>query len=126
MSQLNLTTADKEEILSTYQAQKLSAATASTYTAYWNTWTQMHNAFYNVEEVPVLPLTKQNIAAVASLFKLRGYSSFPNYLSCAKNRHIDSMGLHGIEWGSELQREYEQSIRSVTRGCGPPRQRQSA
>ena len=70
-------------------------------------------------DAPVYPLTADKIAMVAAAFKACGYRSFANYLSRAKEHHIQLYQT----WGPEMVIEARRAVRSVTRGIGPVAQR---
>eukprot|EP00971_Amphidinium_carterae_P181235 3595236-Amphidinium_carterae.1 len=55
---------------------------------------------------------------VAALFKAAGYRAWPNYLSVAKQAHIDAGG----SWSESLDQLARACTRSVLRGLGPARQ----
>ena len=81
------------------------------------TWESMHHAWHG-REVPVFPLTPDKILAVASIMQLRGYRSFPNYMSKAKEHHVALSGY----WSDSLSLTARKATRSVQRGIGPSRQ----
>ena len=82
------------------------------------TWDAMHRRMHS-DHIPAYPLTAEKIARVAAAFKACGYRSFANYLSKAKEHHIEMFQV----WGPELALEARRSTRSVTRGIGPVAQR---
>jgi hypothetical protein len=67
---------------------------------------------------PPFPLTAEKIARVAT-FKACGYRSFSNYISKAKEHHIELYQ----EWGPDLALESRRPFRSATRGIGLVSQR---
>lgn len=83
------------------------------------TWESMHHRMMG-HGIPVYPLTVDKITQVAAAFKICGYRSFSNYLSKAKERHVQMYG----EWPADLALEAKRATRSVTRGIGPVCQRQ--
>ena len=78
----------------------------------------------NPVDIPVLPLTVEKIANVSSLFRKCGYSSVALYLSQAKAMHIESFDDHKVPWHDGLAKEFNEAIRSCTRGLGAARQSQ--
>lgn len=82
------------------------------------TWESMRRRMHG-GDTAYYPLTPSKIARVAAAFKACGYRSFANYLSRAKEMHVQLGG----EWGMELQFEARRAVRSVTRGIGPVQQR---
>ena len=83
----------------------------------WKTWQRFHVLWHPVG-VPVLPLDRSKVAAVASLFKAGGYRSFSNYLCRAKDEHL----RRGFDWPCSLDRACRLAVRSACRGLGPARQ----
>ena len=82
------------------------------------TWDSIHRRMHG-DSTPTYPLTASKISKVAAAFKACGYRSFSNYLSKAKEHHIEMFQ----EWGPELALEARRATRSVTRGIGPVAQR---
>ena len=80
------------------------------------TWVAFHKEWFG-KEVPVFPLTPGKLAAVGAMFKQGGYRSFPNYLSRAKDAHIQA-----FEWTDQLVQASRKIQRSVLRGLGEGRQ----
>ena len=81
-----------------------------------NTWSFYHKRWYGETE-PVLPLTSDKIFAIAAQFKAQGYRSYQNYIDTMCDIHKEQHS-----WTEDLQRARERSLRSVTRGIGPPKQ----
>ena len=81
------------------------------------TWEAVHGSWFGEDSAP-WPLTPAKIRAIAAVFKKRGYRSFANYASKAKERHISLTG----EWPALLAQEMKMAKRSVGRGLGPSRQ----
>lgn len=77
------------------------------------TWEIMRKRMHD-PGTPTYPLTPEKIARVAAAFKSCGYRSFSNYMSKAKERHIDMVGA----WGVDLNMDARRSCRSVTGGIG--------
>ena len=82
------------------------------------TWEAMHRRMHS-DGQPCFPLTAAKITKVAAAFKACGYRSFANYMSKAKEHHIQLYQ----EWGPDLALEARRAGRSVTRGIGPVTQR---
>lgn len=80
------------------------------------TWIQFHIEWFG-KEVPVFPLTPGKLAAMGAMFKKGGYRSFPNYISRAKEEHVQ---WH--EWTDQLAQASRKIQRSVPRGLGEGRQ----
>ena len=85
--------------------------------ACWNSWSRFHKSWFG-DVVPVLPLTTHKIMAVASMFRAGGYRSFDNYLSAARQAHIEDGG----EFNDMLKLSAKRASRAVNRGIGPPKQ----
>ena len=66
----------------------------------------------------MLPLLPICIHTVGALLKVGGYRSTGNYLSAAKEQHIDM----GATWDPSLELAAKRFHRSTLRGIGPPRQ----
>ena len=64
----------------------------------------------------IIPVAPEHIAFVGAAMKMRGYRSFSNYISWAKEAHIAA----GHTWTPRHELEAAQGTRSVTRGQGPP------
>ena len=103
-----------EELIRDYTSVSAQGPTASVL----KTWEVMHYRMHE-RDIPVYPLTAEKIARVAAAFKSCGYRSFANYLTRAKEQHIQMFQ----EWGPDLVLEGRRSVRSVTRGIGPVAQR---
>ena len=103
-----------DELVRDYTSISAQGPTASVL----KTWELMHYRMHD-SQVPVYPLTADKIARVAAAFKACGYRSFANYLTRAKEQHIQMFQ----EWGPDLVLEGRRSVRSVTRGIGPVAQR---
>ena len=92
-------------------------------TSQWNfkTWSQIHIAwwaFESSEQVDVLPITSGKIAAVGASLKAAGYRSASNYMTAAKDRHLEL----GYNWSEVLDRAAKLFNASCSRGMGPARQ----
>jgi hypothetical protein len=92
------------------------------------TWQKFHEEWYGeVDEetgeivcmVPVLPLTRDKMLAVSSMFKAGRYKSFANYLARMKDAHQEI-----CEWTSMLDRVRKRCERSVLRGLGGPKRKE--
>ena len=81
----------------------------------WTTWKRFHKNWLGEE--PVLPLTPHSIAVVISQLKEGKYRSVGDYMSTAKNKHLES-----YEWTSRLARAHTVNVRSALRGIGPAKQ----
>ena len=82
------------------------------------TWQPVHASWFGADGEPAFPLTVEKLRAVGAVFKSKGYRSFPNYMSKAKQHHIRLTG----SWPVLLEQESRQVKRSVRRGLGPSRQ----
>jgi hypothetical protein len=85
--------------------------------SYWRTWSLYHGRWFGDDD-PVLPMTHASIIAVAAQMKHYGYRSYPNYLSAARERHVNA----GHDWTGELDRIRLKCVASTQRGIGPARQ----
>lgn len=82
------------------------------------TWQSVHESWFGADAGPAFPLTGEKLRAAGAVFKARGYRSFPNYLTKAKQHHIRITG----SWPILLDQEAREVKRSVRRGLGPSRQ----
>ena len=80
-------------------------------------WVEFHSLWFG-GAVPVFPITGCSLIAVSAMFKSGHYRSFANYLSRAKEQHIEL----GHAWTDHLDRIGRRCCRSVLRGIGPARQ----
>ena len=103
-----------EELVRDYTSTSAQGPAASVL----RTWEIMHYRMHDAH-IPVYPLTADKIARVAAAFKSCGYRSFANYLTRAKEQHIQMYQ----DWGPDLVLEGRRSVRSVTKGIGPVAQR---
>ena len=80
-----------------------------------HTWLEFHEAWFG-DTVSPFPLTIEKIRCVSACFKDAGYRSYPNYLTRAKDQHLED----GFLWSDALDRMARRATRSVRRGIGPP------
>ena len=107
----------KSHALKEYEKDKHAATSATTRASLWRTWQEIIVEWHGpgTRCVPVLP---RHIAVVGAMMKARGYRSFANYASRAKEEHVKS----GHTWSELHELEVRQGTRSVLRGAGPSRQ----
>ena len=110
----------KAQALREVQADSLAVTSGAVYSSLVKTWAEFHRAWFGAESNP-FPLTVSSIWAVAAMFKKGRYRGYPNYLSAAKDKHIEQIGT----WAKSLKLAARKSTRSVLRGIGPGRQSQS-
>eukprot|EP00971_Amphidinium_carterae_P171039 3389494-Amphidinium_carterae.1 len=67
---------------------------------------------------PLWPLTAEKLESIAAVFKAGGYHSFAQYLSKAKQRHIELE----FEWTDALDLVGRRCTRSCIWGLGPAKQ----
>ena len=65
-----------------------SAGSASQRSAAWNTWKELHEAWFG--ELDPVPLTVEKVYALAAMFRKGEYRSFDNYLSVALTIHQEN------------------------------------
>ena len=58
------------------------------------TWVKLHTAWFGDEGQSPLPLTEVSMVRASAMFKPGGYRSFQNYLSHAKDHHLQL----GYQW----------------------------
>ena len=107
---------NRVQAIEEYRRDKSAASAAGPRQSLTNTWVEFHTAWFKNDEW--LPLTPLRIEAVAAVFEKGGCRSYPNYLSKAKETHINA----GHVWSSALELEARKSSMSTLRGIGPPRQ----
>lgn len=76
------------------------------------TWVKLHTAWFGDDGQPPFPLTEISLVRVSAMFKSGGYRSFKNYLSRAKDHHLQL----GYQWNESLNRTSQKCARSVLRG----------
>lgn len=81
--------------------------------ALFRIWSKFHDKWFG-PDVNVLPITKEKLLKVSSLFKTGGYRTVKNYLSRVKEHHISA----GYNWNDRLDLISTKSARSVLRGFG--------
>ena len=106
----------KASALANYHQATYAASSSSSRDFLLATWQEFHLRWFGDENY--LPLTVVKLEAVAATFRAGRYRSFPNYLSRAKDYHIEM----DYDWSLQLERCARQAARAVTRGIGPPRQ----
>lgn len=82
-----------------------------------STWRKFHIAWFG-ETVPMLPLDKDKMVAVSSMFRAGQYRSFRNYIYKVRDLRISE----DYPWPPSLDRICKKCIRSVLRGIGPSQQ----
>ncbi|CAK0821559.1 unnamed protein product [Prorocentrum cordatum] len=88
------------------------------------TWEDFHKEWFSHRSegpggsVPVFPLTDESIEAVAAMMKEGGYRSFDQYMSRAKDKHVEM----GFAWTDILDRARKLASRAANRGLGPAHQ----
>ena len=112
-----MTEDERCRITSELEADVTVAETRRVRESYWRTWIAYHGRWFG-SGIPTLPLTSPAISAVAAQMKSRGYRSYPNFLSAAKERHLDG----GFTWTADLERTRKKCVASTQRGIGPSRQ----
>ena len=109
----------REEAVNNYSKDQKSDGDTSHYN--FKTWCEVHDAWWSFDGqamVEALPLTPKKIECVGAALKASGYRSAGNYMTAAKEHHIDSGG----EWPASLQLAANRFHHSTLRGIGPPRQ----
>ena len=80
------------------------------------TWLRFHKAWFgpklDQELDGAFPLTEEKLVRVSALFKAGAYKSYKNYLSRAKDMHLEL----GYTWTEALHRLGQRCTRSVLRG----------
>ena len=84
----------KREVLQQYEKEKYAASTLKSRDSVWGTWIRMHYIFFG-DTQPVLPLTVDKIAGVASVFK-RGNTPHTATMLIELSPNISSL-LHNTE-----------------------------
>ncbi|CAK0866697.1 unnamed protein product [Prorocentrum cordatum] len=88
------------------------------------TWEDFHKEWFSHRSegpggsVPVFPLTDESIEAVAAMMKEGGYRSFDQYMSRAKDKHVEM----GFAWTDILDSARKLASRAANRGLGPAHQ----
>lgn len=76
------------------------------------TWVKLHVSWFGEEGCQPFPLNEIILVRVSAMFKVGGYRSFKNYLSRAKDHHLQL----GYQWSEALNRTSQKCVRSVLRG----------
>ena len=109
---------EKRAALESLVSDMEAASSKGPNAALLKTWQSVHESWFGADGEPAFPLSVEKLRAVGAVFKARGYRSFPNYLTKAKQQHIRLTG----SWPVLLDLEARQIKRSVRRGLGPSRQ----
>jgi hypothetical protein len=112
-----ITDEEKRRVTAELEADVTVAETRRVRESYWRTWCAYHARWFG-PRIPALPLIPSAISAIAAQMKSRGYRSYPNYLSAAKERHLDN----DFAWTADLERTRKKCVASTQRGIGPSRQ----
>jgi hypothetical protein len=112
-----LTDEDRENALNALERDMTTAGTSRVRQSNWRTWMAFHMRWHGAA-TPPLPLTPESLRAVAAQMKEEHYRSFPNYLTAARENHLEA----GHLWSDELDRTRRRSVASTQRGIGPARQ----
>ena len=112
------TESQRDEALASLRRDYIANSAKGPACSVLKTWESMHRRMHD-PEIPTYPLTPDKIARVAAAFKRCGYRSFSNYMSRAKEAHVQMFG----DWGVDLAMEARRAGRSVNRGRGPVSQR---
>ena len=102
----------REETMAKLKADEVAPSGRKPKKSRWATWQRFHKNWLGDE--PILPLTPRSIAVVLAQLKEGNYRSVGDYVSTAKNKHLE---LH--EWTSRLARAHTVNARSALRGIGP-------
>ena len=115
----------KKEALCTLVNDMYAITSRKPRDALLQTWLRFHKAWFGPSRDQELhgafPLTEEKLVRVSALFKAGGYKSYKNYLSRAKDMHLEL----GFVWTGALHRLGQRCTRSVLRGL-PGRGRSEA
>ena len=112
-----LTDGDRAAMMQKYQDEKSASGSRSARSSVLSSWEFYHRRWFG-PEVPVFPLTAEKLDGVCCQLKDRGYTAMSNYISTAKDEHLNL----GYNWTEFLDRTSRQATRSGTRGIGGPKQ----
>ena len=101
--------------------RKLAKSNVGPASSLMKTWSRMHHRWFG-EEVPVLPITREKLEAVASQMCSMRYRSFKNYLAAAKRAHVLEPNNRNGDWPEALKAVGRECTRAVLRGIGPAKQ----
>ena len=110
------TSGSREQALREHDNDVYALSSVAPRLSCWTTWCRFHRTWFTDE--PVLPLTRDKVRVIASMFKQGGYRSFGNYLAVAKSQHINM----GYPWSDEISCQANKSSSSTKRGLGPAKQ----
>ena len=104
---------EKRMALEALENEMFTKGTRTQQRAAWNTWCKFHRAWFGHRRM--LPLTPGKILGVGAMFHAGSYRSFPNYLSAARQLHIQ----RGFPITDRLKQTAARVERAVARGQGP-------
>ena len=102
----------KQQALDGLLSDMYAATSKKPRDALLKTWMRLHRSWFGDTGVEPFPLDEMKLVRVSALFKVGGYKSFKNYLSRAKDQHLQL----GHSWTEALNRTSQKCVRSVTRG----------
>ena len=108
--------AAKDDALAAFEALCYTRGTLLVMASCWSTWCSFHRAWFGHRVVT--PLTCMKIMAIACISREGGYIQFANYLSVAKNKHVE----RGHAMTQRLEHTAAKATRAATRGIGPAKQ----
>ena len=92
-------------------------STRNTRDSYLIIWRRLH--FLWCVDRQYFHITIEKLECAGALFKVAKYASFPSYLSRARQRHVELINEHSLEW-SQFHVQTAQKVQpSVFRGMGP-------
>ena len=112
-----LTESDRARIMETFMSDMRARSSIGPHASWLRTWVRLHERWWG-QSVPPWPLSPDNIFVVAALMKDAGYRSFPNYVSAAKDTHIQM----GYPWSHQLKLAVTRATASTQRGIGAAHQ----
>jgi len=107
----------KDSALRAFRSRVFANSSTGTRASNLKTWIEFHTAWFG-HDVPVFPLTVESIEAVSTMMVAGEYRSVENFVSRAKDRHLEL----GHQWDLVLGRAASCANKSGRRGRGPAHQ----
>jgi hypothetical protein len=112
---------DQAAALAEYESLKSANSAKDSRDTCLKTWNEFHLEWFGTDDA--FPITVAKLKAVAAMFCRGRYRSYSNYLSRAKEHHVENHTA-SAPWDKALELEARKSAMAVLRGIGPARQSQ--
>ena len=109
---------DKHNMLALVEDNKYAASSKRPREAKWNTWCK----FADHWNLPPLPMNVELVKATAACFLAGQYRTPDQYFAIARQKHIET---YKTKPSQAVELEITNSIRAITRGMGPSKQKET-